>query len=325
MEVDLEFLRTHRVVGRKVAIRILVGIANLLIRRIGRTQVVWQGKSLPDHPVIIATNHTHRLDFLPMWVDLIHGGHLLTGWVKARMYKHRRARWMMRSTGYNIPLVSKGYLIAADFKELFDRRPGEGEYRRLRDHLDHRQPLPKSPTFERLQTQERSILGCRFEPHKETYREALVDLYYRMMSRALDLAGKAVNVGAHLHIYPEGEVSQRLTRGHTGIVHVALALDLPIVPVGISGIAEAYIGNGPLTRGGEVRICVGEELEVDPELGGPDFRPFHPDDQVACDRRFQEVTDRVMKALNQLVDPSLRSERERGGSPQSDGVERFYR
>jgi 1-acyl-sn-glycerol-3-phosphate acyltransferase len=55
--------------------------------------------------------------------------------------------------------------------------------------------------------------------------------------RALDTACEALRAGRLLGIYPEGTRApdERLHRGHTGVMRVARACGVPVIPVGISG------------------------------------------------------------------------------------------
>lgn len=58
--------------------------------------------------------------------------------------------------------------------------------------------------------------------------------------RALDTATRVLRSGGLLGIYPEGTRApdHRLHRGHTGVARLALACDVPIIPVGIVGTRE---------------------------------------------------------------------------------------
>ena len=58
--------------------------------------------------------------------------------------------------------------------------------------------------------------------------------------RALETACEVLRSGRLLGIYPEGTRApdERLHRGHTGVVRVARACGVPVVPVGISGTRD---------------------------------------------------------------------------------------
>ncbi len=322
MEIDLDFLDHYEPLGRPRVTSAVVKLARFLI---------WLGKStprcihsinVPDRPVIFATNHTHVLDFLPLWIELLQREESMVGWVKARMYKRRFHRLLMRAIGNNFPLVSRGYLISADFRALFGRPPGDDEYRHLRDCVDGHSELPDEQPYTAVATTPRDMLGRPFRPDREDYATAMGLLFYQMMARTIESTRRCVRAGYHLHIYPEGEVERHLTRGHTGIVQTAIGLGIPVVPVGISGADRAFIDNSPLTRGGVFRLRFGEAMDVGEHIGD-DFRPFHPDDERRYRSRLQADVDEIMVQLDKLVD------REYGYTPASfaqhtTDVQRFY-
>lgn len=322
-EIDLEFLKSHRAHSRRLPTLGILGAARLLFRLGGRTEIEVENLWLPDRPVIYATNHTHNLDFLPLWVQLVGLGERLVGWVKARMYKKWYLRAIMRSVGNNAPLVSKGYLIAADFRQVNGRAPTDAEYRVIRDHVDDSSPMPDHGPFGRLREIPRDILGRRFEPALEEYDEAMRDLFYLMMCEILEVTRSAVRDGHHLHIHPEGRVTRHMTRGRTGVVQAALALDMPIVPVGISGADRAFVGPGPRTRGGTIRLRFGAPILVDEGVVPPDFRPFHPDDSMQHQEVLQATVDGIVRRLDGLVDEEYRFD-ERAEREGVRGVARFY-
>lgn len=323
MEVDIDFLEHYDARSKRWPTAAVLRMAQFLMWAGGRTQVEIENLWLPDRPVIYATNHTHNLDFLPLWIELLRLDEEMVGWVKARIYKKWIPRVMMRVLGNNAPLVSRGYLIAADFRQLLDRPPTDGEYRKLRDHVDGRAPMPRGAVFGRIDKTPREILGRRYEPETEEYGEAMRDLFYRMMCETVETTRSAVEAGHHLHIHPEGQVTRHMTRGHTGVVHAALALDLPVVPVGVSGADEVFVGNGPLTRGGTVRLQFGAPFFVDPGIVASTFRPFHPADSAAHDEALQAEVDRLMMRLEGLVDEGYGYSRQ-AGSEGLQGVARFY-
>lgn len=321
-EIDEEFLEEHDPRFRPVATRLAVGVARFMLWVGRRTRRRVEGRGLPDQPVIFATNHTHVLDFIPFWIELLGAGERLIGWVKARMYHDFRRRMLMRWLGNNLPLVSRGYLIASDFRRLLGRPPTDEEYRHLRDHVDEDEPVPDHSPFDRVCWMSREMLGRRYDPSEDEYGRAMRQRFYRMMQTTLEITGRCIDDGYHLHIYPEGEVSRHLTEGHTGIIQAAIALDLPVVPVGISGADQAFVGNGPLTRGGEVRLRFGEPMYVDPDTVGDDFRPFHPRDQLDNEENLQREVDRVMQRLDGLVDEGYGLAA--SGDGRKEGVARFY-
>jgi 1-acyl-sn-glycerol-3-phosphate acyltransferase len=58
--------------------------------------------------------------------------------------------------------------------------------------------------------------------------------------RALDTASEVLRSGQLLGFYPEGTRApdHRLHRGHTGVLRVARACNVPVIPVGISGTRD---------------------------------------------------------------------------------------
>jgi hypothetical protein len=245
--------------------------------------------------------------------------HLMT-WIKARDYKAPAMRWILGKGG-NIPLVSRGFLIASDFAAVFARAPTEDEYRALRAHVDEGAAL--APRLaERLSAPHR-IAGVEVDL-AHGWRQALRHAYHVLMLEALRLARVGRDAGRHQHLYPQGATSRQLTPGHPGVVQAALALDLPVVPVGVSGCREVFLGKGhPLTRGGRVTVRLGKALQVPRTVVPPGFRPFHPDDEDAHRVVLQAETDRLMQAINELCEPAYRWADD-GQSDAKRGVARFY-
>ncbi len=322
-EIDLNFLETHRVEARGWATQAVVRLARFFLWVGKPTRRCIEGWEIPRRPVIFATNHTHVLDFLPLWIELLQQDQRMIGWVKARMYKQGLVRAFTRFLGSNMPLVSRGYLIAADFREVMGRAPNDEEYRTLRDIVDAKGQMPGGEPYNRVCCTRRTMLGRPFRPSRQGYGEAMRSLFFEMMQVTLEKTRRCTDQGYHLHIYPEGQVGRRLTRGHTGIIQAALALSMPIVPVGISGADQVYLGNGPLTRGGAFRLRFGEPFDVDPGVVEQGFRPFHPDDQRRNEEALQAQVDEVMRRLDGLVDQSYRF---RPHSKREDdrSVARFY-
>lgn len=286
-----------------------------------RARVELQGlEHLPKGPAIFAPNHTHKFDFFPVRCALLHRGvHLMT-WIKARDYQHPAMRWILGKGG-NIPLVSRGFLIAADFVQVHRRKPSEDEYRALRLHVDEGTPLEQSLAA-RLAAPRR-IAGVEVDL-SQGYRPALRHAYHLLMEEALRLARIGRDAGRHQHIYPQGATSRQLTPGHPGVVQAALALGVPVVPVGVSGCREVFLGKGhPFTRGGRVTVRLGAPFEVPRALVPTGFRPFHPDDEDAHRVVLQAQSDRLMEVINGLCAPSYQWADD-ARSDARQGVARFY-
>lgn len=270
-----------------------------------KTQVELSGaENIPKGPSIICPNHTHKFDFLPLRTVLLqhHDLQLMT-WIKARDYKSPGMRWILGKGG-NVPLVSRGYLIAADFAQVFGRKPTEDEYRLLRAHIDDATPLTDALSHA-LQAPRR-IAEVDVDPTKG-YRDALRGAYRGLMAESLRLARAGKALGRHQHVYPQGATSKQLTPGHAGAVQAAVALDVPMVPVGMSGCREVFIGKDhPVARGGRITIRIGKPMTVEPGALPADFRPFDPDHEDQYKDALQAQTDRLMHAINELCEPAYR-------------------
>lgn len=286
-----------------------------------RARVVVEGlENLPRGPAIICPNHTHKFDAIPIRCTFLDHGMQLMTWIKARDYKHAALRWVLGNGG-NIPLVSRGFLIAADFANVFRRKPTEDEYRQLRAHVDDDVPLDDALS-EKL-SPSRTLSGVRVD-FSRGYRHALREAYHTLMLESLRHARHGRDLGRHQHIYPQGATSKQLTPGHPGAVQAALALHLPIIPIGLSGCREVYVGKDhPFTRGGSVTLRIGTPIDVPPSIVPPSFRPFHPDDEDAFRVPLQAQTDVIMNAINDLCDPAYRFADDLR-SDAKQGVGRFY-
>lgn len=289
-----------------------------------RARIVLEGaehlRTLREGPAIVSPNHTHKFDFFPLRCALLHQGQQLMTWIKARDYKHPAMRWILGKGG-NIPLASRGYLIAADFAQVHGRRPTEDEYRALRDHVDTEAPLPDD--LARMLAPRRAMAGVAVS-FDGGYRGAVREAYRTLLGEALLHARRGRDLGRHQHIYPQGATSKQLTPGHPGAVQAALALGVPIVPVGMSGCREVFLGKDhPLTRGGTVIIRIGAPITIDPGVVPSDFRPFDPDHEDRHHTALQGETDRVMTAINALCEPSYRWADDLV-SDAKRGVARFY-
>lgn len=274
-------------------------------------------------PVIFAMNHSHYYDFMPsrraLWTHL---GIKTVSFVKARAYQHRLDSLFVTSIG-NIPIVSRGYLICADFARVHGRKPGEDEYRRLREHIDHGAALPDEPIYRALQTRRRSMLDLPFDPAASSYRAGLERCYAAGMAGTLAHARRAVAAGVHLHIYPEGLYSTRLSRGRIGAVQFALALDLPIVPVGFCGMNELFAARAMVPRRpGVLRMRFGEPRRV-ASSAFPGFRPFVPSEERRLRGALERETEGLMVAINELLEPAYRWGEELDGDG-LEGVGRFF-
>jgi len=255
--------------------------------------------SVPESPVLFAMNHTHFIDWIAMrWVAFLHG-RMQVNWVKPRTYE-QGFDLFLDLTG-NVPLTSRGYLISADVRALTERAPTEQEYRVLRDHLDQGGDLPDEPLYHRMQTEPRTILGLDFDPQARTWRQAMEVLFEQMMQSTLGHTRRLIKQGLDLTIMPQGSTSMRLTRGHSGALQAALFLDIPIVPVGVSGFPQAFGDSHSLPRhGGTVTVRMGDAYRPRPI---PGHTPFRPPSEREHARALQQGTQDLMERINALLEP----------------------
>ena len=290
----------------------------------GRVRIELQGQ-VPDprQPAFLAMNHSHYYDFMPsrhaLWRQL---GVKSVTFTKARAYQNRLEGSFVKAIG-NIPLVSRGYLISADFAAVHGRKPSEDEYRSLREHVDEGVELPAGPVYDRIREQARDMLELRFDPQSSSYREAMQARYLAAMRACVDQARRAVEAGVWLHIYPQGLYSTRLSQGRVGAVQFALALDMPIIPVGFSGMNEHFERRRMVPNtGGRLIMRFGAPRRVEgPEFA--DFEPFEPSEERRVRTALERETSAVMDAINELLEPGYRwgSDREGDGLV---GVSRFF-
>jgi 1-acyl-sn-glycerol-3-phosphate acyltransferase len=269
----------------------------------GGVRVEIEGSPQLEEPVIFAMNHTHLYDFMQSRLALFKQCGIKTStFVKPRAFQKRLEGTYIKTMGM-IPLASRGYLISADFAQLHGRTLDEEEYRLLRDHIDNGTPLPSSPLYEALQTQAREMLGVPFDPKEMSYGEALGVCYSRAMAMAASLSRKVIDVGHSLHIYPEGLYSTRLSRGRTGTVKFAAALDIPILPVGFSGMNEHFARRHmvPHSRGSLI-MRFGTPFRIQrAEL--QDYSLLEPQDDARLQPVLEEETNSLMEKINGLLEP----------------------
>lgn len=284
------------------------------------TTEIYGLENLPSSPAIFCPNHTHKFDFLPLRAALLHHDLQLMTWIKARDYKHPAMRWILGKGG-NIPLVSRGFLIATRFATVHRRKPTEDEYRALRAHVD--EGATADPALLAPLGNASEIAGVELDPTLD-FRSAIRRTYRELMGESLALARRGRDAGRHQHIYPQGATSKQLTPGHPGAVQAALALGVPIVPVAVSGCREVFVGKDhPLSRGGRIVIRIAPAMQVDPTVVPKDFVPFDPDHEDAHYDALQRETDRVMEVINAHCEPAYQWASD-GKSDAKQGVARFY-
>ncbi len=276
---------------------------------------------VPDEPVIYAMNHTDRFNYWPFQYRLFrkHDRYTAT-WVKGKYYESQGVGKFMELTN-NLPTVSRGYLIAKDFTRTIGRRPSDEEYTAMRDAIDaasRGQQATDSILPRALHTTPRDMLGRAFDPARESWAEAINELFAVMMRRFVELHDEVFENGLDLLIFPQGTRSIRLSAGRIGIAQIAMKYRKTIVPIGCNGSEVLYPGGNPLARGGEVTYRFGHPIRpadyADVQVDG--FTPFHPPDEHTHRPQFQALVDRVMTAIDGLLDPRYRF----GDDPSADGV-----
>jgi len=280
-----------------------------------RTRIVLEGTENlePGRSYILAMNHTDRYNYWPFQYGLYRRGLGYTAtWVKGKYYENRFVGAFMDSMN-NIPLPSRGYVITTQFRKLVDRTPTPEEYRALRDLADGRVAEASPELAESIADVKGFLRG-------------FADVFDRMIDQVMRLNRRALELGQHLLVFPQGTRSIRLSRGHIGVAQVAQHLGVEVVPVGCSGSDRVYPGSSPFAKGGRIVYRIGKPLV----LAGPELRahrvtePFRPFTLGAAAHReaFQAMTDVVMDHINELVDPEYRYSDDRSSDGVS-GVERF--
>jgi 1-acyl-sn-glycerol-3-phosphate acyltransferase len=268
---------------------------------------------LPNEPVIFAMNHTDKYNYFPFQYDLWRRtGRMTATWVKGKYYESRAVGAFMEWTN-NLPTVSRGYILARDFLSTMGRRPSEAEYEALRAWINDTaavdrdaSPAPEADLPARLLQQPRDILGCPFDPARQSYAEAVNATYAAMMREFMSLHDQAFGCGLDLLIFPQGTRSVSLTRGRVGLAQVALHYKKPVVPVGCSGSDLVYPGESPWAKPGRVTYRVGAPIPYGAVPGcdiDEAFEPFTPAAEHTHRATFQRHVDYVMDRINELVDP----------------------
>jgi 1-acyl-sn-glycerol-3-phosphate acyltransferase len=320
--MDIAFFDHHDPIARPAWLAGVGVLVGTVFRLRGIVVRVDGHERLGDEPAILACNATHQYDLLPIRLALRRLGRAATTVSKGKNYHGRVMRTVSVALG-SVPLVSRGYVVTMDFLALHGRKPSEAEYRALRHHLDTGAALPDGPTFDAVQGTPRHVLGMAFHPARRTWRETAEALYVAMMQRTVALCGQALARGADIQMFPQGSSATRLSEGHIGTMQLARALDLAVVPVGVSGCLEVFPQRRRLTmRAGEVVLRVGQPYRPDLAALPASFRPFDPTDETTFRPVLEHATRGLMERINGLVDPAYRWAPDRRGDGAA-GVERF--
>jgi 1-acyl-sn-glycerol-3-phosphate acyltransferase len=111
---------------------------------------------------------------------------------------------------------------------------------------------------------------------------------------SLDRAVVALGRGEVVVVYPEGTVTKREDwlpmEGKTGVVRLAVATGLPVIPMASWGSQAVWqkSGKGSLKFGRPIRTSVGEPIEL----------PVPPEGEQAA---LRDLTAEVMDAITRLV------------------------
>ena len=111
-----------------------LGFQYLIHPRVG---ITFEGyEKVPPAPVVFAMNHTDYYTFFPFLHRLI-GTHkrFAAAWVKGKNYDSRFTAGFMEHMS-QLPVPSRGYLIARDFLSTMGRPPTDAEYEALADAAD---------------------------------------------------------------------------------------------------------------------------------------------------------------------------------------------
>jgi 1-acyl-sn-glycerol-3-phosphate acyltransferase len=112
--------------------------------------------------------------------------------------------------------------------------------------------------------------------------------------KSLDEALNLLKSGGVLGIYPEGTRApdERLYRGRTGVARLALAANVPIIPIGVVGTrAVQPIGARLMRPFKPVEVRIGAPVDV------PGRYAQRKDDPLVC----RQITDEVMFEIRELT------------------------
>jgi len=284
-------------------------------------EVVIEGlDNLPqDRPVFIAMNHTDRYNYWPLQWKMHRLGlpRYTATWVKGKYFENPLIGAFMIGAS-NIPMPSRGYLIAGTVQQQLGHKPDRETYRLLRSLLDGRPaPAALTPAAARLIDKFGGADG---------FITSLSTTFDAMMAEVMRMHREALSSGSrHILVFPEGTRSKTLLKGRTGLAQVSQHLGLPIVPVGCSGSDTIYPGNSPMARRGRVVYRIGAPMLPDGPILGPhriheDFVPMSPAATARHGQQLQAITDAVMAQISDLIEPQYRAS---STASTSDGADRF--
>ena len=269
--------------------------------------------NIPDEPVIYAMNHTDRFNYFPFMYKMWKlKERYITVWVKGKYYENPVVGTFMELTS-NLPTVSRGYIITKDFTLTMDRRPTEAEYDTLRalvnsaaDPDEAASTVDTSGIPPELLTTKRDILGVQFDPHRQSYEDAINGVFDAMMRQFVKLNERSFELGLDLLVFPQGTRSIRLPKGRIGMMEVAMRYRKTIVPIGCNGCDLVYTGSLPIAKKGAIVYRVGTPITYDDlsefHINEP-YEPFTAEAEHKHRDKFQGAVDVVMNRINGLLDP----------------------
>jgi 1-acyl-sn-glycerol-3-phosphate acyltransferase len=321
--LTLDVMRSIELSSDPTMIRFLGGIATTNYKLPWtRTRIEVEGEhNVPwQRSVIFAMNHTDRYNYIPFFVWLLrHDKASLCTWVKGKYFQTLGLRRLLMAAN-QIPVPSRGYLITGDAVAVLDHAPAEQTYNLLRRAIDtHDTDIEKlrqagveagteiADEVIALFETPRNMLGYDFDPRRENYVEAQLELFRQMMDEFVALNLQAFRLGCNVLVFPEGTRSSTLAEGRTGLAQMALRLKAPVVPIGCNGADKAYPGSNPFSRGGEVLYRIGEPLMPDRELSefqiDQAYHPFTREASETYSSQFEGMTELVMDRINELLEP----------------------
>ncbi|WP_051904556.1 lysophospholipid acyltransferase family protein [Hippea jasoniae] len=292
-------------------------VGHLFLRPIyffSKLNIVIEGiENIPDQPVIFAMNHTDRYNYWPFQFKLwrIHKKYnikypYITTWVKGKYYENK---WLARfmSLTNNIPIPSKGYLLAKDLKEFFKERYPlkKEEFLLLKRYIDG--ALSLDELIKKNIDKINKIISTKhdnFNPENESYRDYINNLFRRVMKSVYKLNYQAIyEKNLNITIFPEGTRSKTLTYPKPGLAQIALALKVPVVPIGCSGSDKAHPGNAPVPiKNSTITYRIGKPIKLHEVYKlNEEFEPFvsYPEEYKKI---FEEAMQLVMSKIARLVD-----------------------
>ena len=118
----------------------------------------------------------------------------------------------------------------------------------------------------------------------------------RAAADSLQTALDVLQAGDAFGIYPEGTRSRdgRLYRGHTGVAHLAMQVDVPVVPVGLQGTPQVQPIGSNCPRLAKVTVRFGAPITF-----GAAYRA------MPAGKARRQATDEVMTAIGELSGQEL--------------------